>query len=142
MNPLGQKLKEVADRYGLRDVYVFGSRAAEIAARFSDAPEPVAPTASDLDLAVQPMPGHTLGARDRVRVAGAFEDLFSVPRVDLVVLSEASSLLAVELVRGELLYTADPRAQAEQELYVLRRAADLAPFQSERVRRILSSGAR
>ncbi|HUE96702.1 MAG TPA: hypothetical protein VMN39_08585 [Longimicrobiaceae bacterium] len=48
----------------------------------------------------------------------------------------------MDVLRGELLFTADPRAQAEHELYLLRRVADLAPFQRERVRSVLRSGAR
>jgi hypothetical protein len=77
-----------------------------------------------------------------VRLAIELEDLFGVPRVDLVVLLEASALLAVEVIRGELLHTSDPLAQAEHELYILRREADLAPFRRERVQQILKHGAR
>jgi len=83
-----------------------------------------------------------LSALDRVRIANELEGLFGVARVDLVVLSEAPSILAVEVIRGELLYTSDPLAQAEHELYVLRRAADLAHFQHERVEQIFTSRAR
>lgn len=142
MNPAFAALPELAARYGLRDIYAFGSRAREIvqgAAR-NEAGRP--PSGSDLDIGVQPQPGRRLSARARVRLAGELEQLFDVPRVDLVVLAEARPFLAVEVVSGELLYTSDPLAQAEHELYVLRRAADLAPFQRERVRAVLSSGAR
>src|SRR6266545_3487460 len=74
-------------------------------------------------------------------LTGDLETLFDVPRVDLVVLGEASPLLAVEVIRGELLYTDDPLGQAEHELYILRRAADLAPFQRERVQQIFTARA-
>jgi predicted nucleotidyltransferase len=137
-----EKLKQLADRHELRDVYVFGSRAAEIAARVSGRSAERVPGASDVDIAVEPRQGRRLSARDRVRLAAELEDLFGAPRVDLVLLHEAGSLLAVDVVRGELLYTSDPLAQAEHELYILRRAADLAPFQNERVRKIMGSGAR
>ena len=142
MKQLAGKLKALAVRYGLRDIYVFGSRAKEIADHGIAATEPASGAGPDLDVAVQPEGPRHLSARDRVRLAGAFEDLFRVARVDLVVLTEARPFLAAEIVSGELLYTADALRQAEHELYILRRAADLAPFHSERIDQILTSGAR
>lgn len=142
MGTLRAQLEQVAARYGLRDVYAFGSRAEEIAGRVRGGPHGAARPASDVDVAVQPQRGRVLDARDRVRLTLELEDLFEAGRVDLVVLSEARPFLAVDAVRGELLYSADPREQAEHELYILRRAADLAPLQRERVDQILTGGAR
>jgi len=145
MEAIPEALERLARRHGLRDVYVFGSRAAEIAARVRGSAvstSGVAPSSSDVDIAVEPLQGRTLSARDRVRLADELEGLFNALRVDLVILSEARAFLAFEIVSGELLYTGDALAQAEHELYVLRRAADLAPFQRERVAAILSSDAR
>jgi len=65
-----------------------------------------------------------------------------VGRVDLVVLPEAPPFLAVEIIRGELLFSEDLGKQAEDELYILRRAADLAPFALERQRLVLREGGR
>jgi hypothetical protein len=48
----------------------------------------------------------------------------------------------VDIICGELLYTSDPDQQARYELFVLRRAGDLLPFQRERTRMILEEGAR
>lgn len=45
-----------------------------------------------------------------------------------MILPEANALLAAEVVRGELLYTDDADAEAESQLYYLRRAGKLAPF--------------
>lgn len=144
MDSLSEMLARISQRYGLRDVYVFGSRAPEVAARVAGTTGPTSLPASDsdLDVGVQPADGRTLTARERVRLGGELEELFGVDRVDLVVLSEAPPFLATEVVSGELLFTADALAQAEHELYVLRRAADLAPFQRERTRAILSERAR
>ena len=72
-----------------------------------------------------------------VRLATELEDLLGVVRVDLVMLTEAEPFLALDVVRGELLYCVDPDAQAEEELYVLRRPGDLAPHERERRRLIL-----
>ncbi len=142
MEPLAIRLGNIAERYGLRDFYVFGSRADEIFARVRTGASADPLASSDVDIAVQPHPNITLTAHDRVRLTLELEDLFSAPRVDLVVLSEASPFLALEVIRGELLYTADEDAQAETELYVLRRAADLAPLQRERVQLVLKEGGR
>ena len=141
-SPLAAQLEQIARRFGIRDVYVFGSRAPEIMRRVAGDAQADAASSSDVDVAVQPFDTAAFTAADRVRFSGALEELFGVGRVDLVILSEAPVLLATEIVRGELLYTADEHAQAEHELYVLRRAADLAPFLRERVEEILDHGAR
>jgi uncharacterized protein len=142
MATLTQQLEEIAQRYGLRDVYVFGSRAREIAQRAGGMSAPGPSSSSDVDIAVEPTAGSELTARARVRLSDELESLLDTRRVDLVILSEAPPLLAVEVIRGELLLTADPVAQAEHELYILRRAADLAPFLRARTQQILSAGAR
>jgi hypothetical protein len=74
---------------------------------------------------------------DKVRLARALEDLFGCTRVDLVVLGEADPFLAVEIIRGERLYADDSYQADEYDLYVLRRAGDLAPLERERQALIL-----
>ena len=138
-------LLDMLRRYRLTAVYVFGSRAAEIAARATDgparsggAPPPDHPH-SDVDIGVQTTRGKRLSAEQRVRLVLELEDLFAVARVDLVVLSEADAPLAAEVVRGELLLCADPDEEAESQLYYLRRAVDLAPFYGEQLRELLGT---
>lgn len=142
METLADRLATLANRYGLRDIYVFGSRAEELGARLRGEAGDGADSSSDVDIAVQPGAGIDLSARDRVRIAAELEDLLELPRVDLVVLPEASPFLALDVVRGILLYSADSLAQAEQELYIMRRAGDLLPLQRARVREVISDGAR
>lgn len=72
----------------------------------------------------------------------ALEELFQTDRVDLVILPEADPYLALDIIRGELLYSQDRDQQARYELFALRRAADLLPFKKERIRMILEEGAR
>lgn len=131
------ELMAIGHRYKIAALYVFGSRAKEIAgwmrgqvvsSRYPD---------SDVDIGVQPATGHRPSAQDRVRLSIELEDLLGVNRVDLVVLSEADPFLALDIIRGELLYCEDEDAQAEDELYVLRRAGDLAPLERERLALIL-----
>lgn len=134
-------LRSICLRYGIDAVYVFGSRASEIA-RLVGSDQPLSDTTtSDVDIGVLPKSGYSLDPRAKVRLMAELEDLFEVGRVDLVSLTEAPPFLAVEIIRGELLYEADPDRAAEYELFVLRRAGDLAFFQRERVRNVLAGSA-
>ncbi len=141
-------LQALCTEHGLAAVYAFGSRAAEIAARVTGAGDPApgalavevpAHPGSDVDIGVQPLRGNRLSARDRVRLMQGLEILFGVERVDLVVLPEANAFLAADVVRGELLIAPDPDAEAEAQLYYLRRAADLAPYLREQWRQTVGS---
>lgn len=131
-------LKTICRRFGIEAVYAFGSRAAEIADVVRSGHISTGEAASDVDIGVLPQPGHSLDPIAKVRLMAELEDLFGAGRVDLVSLPEAPPFLAVEIVRGELLYEANADRTAEYELFVLRRAADLAPFQRERVRDVLA----
>jgi len=72
-----------------------------------------------------------------VRLTIDLEDLLGVCRVDLVILSEASPFLALDVISGEQLYSPDLDRAAEYELYILRRAGDLAYFERQRRKQIL-----
>jgi predicted nucleotidyltransferase len=125
----------LAQEYELVAVYAFGSRAAEVAARVAgeeveaDSPE------SDVDVGV--LPGRDLPVDERVGLMQALEDLFGAARVDLVILPEADPFLAANAVRGERLYAENEYRADEYDLYVLRRAGDLAPLERERMALIL-----
>ncbi len=64
-----ETLKEISTRYHLGAVYVFGSRATEVAGRVrgeavsSQVPE------SDVDIGIQPLPGYRLTAQERLRLS-------------------------------------------------------------------------
>lgn len=131
---LSDRLAELARSYSVETVYVFGSRSREIAARLQGVTPASDSAHSDVDIGADPRPGVKLAAKRRAELAIKLEDLFEVDRVDLVILPEAGAFLALDVIRGEILYCEDPLRQAEQELYVLRRAADLEPFERERRR--------
>lgn len=142
---LGADLAELASGLGVQEVYVFGSRAREIAARLRGSPPEETRSSgdgADVDVGIRPRPGVRLGASQRVALALALEELLDASRVDLVVLPEAGAFLALAVVSGELLYCESPRDQAEYELYVLRRAGDLLPLERARRDAILRQGAR
>lgn len=139
---LQKQLEDIARRYNVEEVYAFGSRAKEVAARLHDGTVCAACPESDIDIGVRLKAGGTLGPSERVQLALEVEDFLGASRVDLVILGEADSFLAVEIIRGELLYAEDLDRQARYELYLLRRAGDLHSFKKERMRMIMEEGAR
>jgi predicted nucleotidyltransferase len=136
MRDLGEEIRSLANRAGVEIVYVFGSRAGEIASSVKEKAGGLAVNSSDIDFGVL-LPGGAWTVQEKVRFAQALEDLFGVERVDLVVLNEADPFLAAEVIRGERLFERDRRRVDEYELFVLRRVGDLAPFERERMQRAL-----
>jgi predicted nucleotidyltransferase len=104
-------------------LYLFGSRA-----RGSATEE------SDVDVAVLFAPPVSL--RERMVLEQALVERLG-RAVDLVDLGRASPFLALDVLRGERVFCADLDRGDEFELYVLRRAGDLAPLERERRRRLL-----
>ena len=126
------KIDELAHKYSLSIIYVFGSRAREVV----DTVNGVTPKliqkqgGSDIDIAL--LPFKLLSIDQKVMIATEFEDLFGAHRVDVVVLPETSPFLAYEAVTGELLYARDADEEAKYQLYIINRAADLFPHQKDR----------
>jgi predicted nucleotidyltransferase len=133
----GEAIRRLCQQFGVAILYVFGSRAKEVWA-WVQAPSRAALTGSaDVDVGVKLLPGTRLSVKPKVQLTLALEDLFAAPRVDLVVLDEADPFLAANVIRGERLYAADSYVADEYDLYVLRRAGDLAPLERERQSLIL-----
>jgi predicted nucleotidyltransferase len=90
---------------------------------------------SDVDLAAlftEPVDVmELLGLEDRI------ERALGTP-VDLLDLGKAGAFLALDAIRGERIYCTDPTRCDEFDLYVLRRAGDLEPFERERRRLALT----
>jgi predicted nucleotidyltransferase len=74
--------------------------------------------------------------RDLLLLEDALERRLGLP-VDLIDTGRASAFLALDVIRGERLFCADPDRCDEFELYVMRRAGDLAPFEKERRKLLL-----
>lgn len=142
MGEFAQRLEGICEEHGVSALWAFGSRGREALAVVRAESGGVADSGSDLDVGALPLGDGLKTPRQRVRLASALEDLFDVPRVDLVIVPRAAPFLAVDVIRGELLVDRDPDATAEFELYVLRRAADLMPFLKMSRRLILEEGGR
>jgi len=137
MNKIKEQIKGIASRYGLQIIYAFGSRAKEALDLAEGQIEHFSSTPSDLDIGVKPE--KPLTVEEKVKIAILLEDLFDVPRVDLIVLPEAPVSLALEIVTGEILYMQDSTYEAEYQLYIMRMAADLLPY--ERMKQEIILGA-
>jgi len=88
---------------------------------------------SDVDVGILFRQPQTL--KDVLILEDDLERRLGLP-VDLVDAGRASAFLALDIIRGERLYCTDEDRCDEFELYVMRRAGDLAPFERER-RRVL-----
>ncbi|HMB30836.1 MAG TPA: nucleotidyltransferase domain-containing protein [Desulfohalobiaceae bacterium] len=128
---------DLASRYNLEIIYAFGSRSQEIAALGSGDLKRLPVSSSDLDIGVKPQPGQHLATLDKVDLSQEIEEFLSIAKVDLIVLPEADPFLAANIIRGQRLYCIDKYQADEYELYVLRRAGDLAFLERKRQALIL-----
>lgn len=132
-------LTTLCHKYGVEVLYVFGSRAKEIRRWIEGEIDYLPSSLSDIDMGIKPKPlaERKLQIKEKVQFTIALEEFFNVPRVDLVVIPEADPFLAVNIIRGERLFCLDTYRADEYELYILRRAGDLAPLERERLALIM-----
>lgn len=135
MDSLQTGLAQICAAHGIKILYLFGSRGLEFYQYLHGAGSPPSPGESDLDIGV--LPASPLSIQQKVELALQLEDLFHVPRIDLVVLTEADPFLAANIIRGERAYVQSEYEADEYDLYVLRRAGDLAFHERQRMDRIL-----
>ncbi len=93
------------------------------------------PSQSDLDIGV--LTHSPFSIENQVDLILELENLFNAPRVDLFLLQEVDAFLAANIIRGERVCAEDDYLADEYELYVLRRAGDLADLERERMATIL-----
>ena len=136
-----KSLARLCRKYKLDILYVFGSRAAEVKSWLAGTLQTLARGPADVDIGVKEAEEHSLSVDGKVHLALDLEDLLGVNRVDLVTFSEADAFLAVNILRGERLYALDTLQADEFDLYILRRAGDLAPFERERMAMIFKEKA-
>jgi len=128
-------LVRLCQQHRIDILYAFGSRANEIREWLGGERASLVPGPTDADIGIKVV--RPLSVEEKVNLAQAMEDLLGVTRVDLVTLSDADPFLAANIVRGERLYACDEYEADEYDLYILRRAGDLAPLERERMALIL-----
>ncbi len=121
-------LQLVCREFELLSVYLFGSRSDDGMKRLQG--HDVSSGGSDLDVGVFGRSGG-IAARRLGALQVALEEVFSPLRVDLVPLDRVDPLFQFAAVQGERIAAPDTTAADEKELEVMRRAADLLPFQRE-----------
>ena len=97
--------------------------------------EHLSPSSADLDIGIKSK--KHLNVEEKVKITLTLEDIFNVAKVDAVVIPEAPIFLAVEIVKGELLYAKDLNYEAEYQLYILRKAAELISYEHMKQKMIL-----
>ena len=111
MNQTRKRFIDLCKQYGIEIGYCFGSNAGAIKELVEEGRQQKRPLlkGSDVDIGIKPSKYFDLDSK--VLLSDTLENLLSVQHVDLVVLPEAD----------------------EYELYILRRAGDLAPLERERM---------
>ena len=138
MNTRLQKIEQICRKYQVKALYVFGSRNTETLQTLQDDTCEFQPSQSDLDIGVLTYSPFSIDTK--VNLTLELEELFNVARVDLVILQEADAFLAANIIRGERIYAEDSYLTDEYDLFVLRRAGDLAELERERMAVILQEG--
>jgi predicted nucleotidyltransferase len=130
-----QKLEQVCKKYQIRALYVFGSRGTELLQAIQDDSFDLAKSTSDLDFGA--LTHSPFSIENKVNLTLELESLFGLSDVDLFILLEVDSFLAANIIRGERVFAEDPYFADEYELFVLRRAGDLAELERQRMAMIL-----
>ncbi len=115
---LGRLGDALGDETELWAAYLFGSRA-----RGEAGPD------SDVDVAV--LSARPVGLERLVTLEGKLERAVAT-RVQVVDLRRVVPWMALDVLRGVRFLVRDPASVDEYELYLLRRAGDLAPLERER----------
>jgi predicted nucleotidyltransferase len=130
-----QKIEQICKKYKIKAFYVFGSRGAELFRAIHDDSVQLDKKQSDLDVGVLVRPPFSI--EGKVALTLELENLFGVSGVDLFILQEVDAFLAANIIRGERIFAEDPYLADEYELFVLRRAGDLAELERQRIAMIL-----
>jgi len=133
-----QEMEKLCKDYNVMALYVFGSRAAEMLRVMEEGAYLLKPSTSDLDIGI--LTQSPLSIENKINLTLELENFFNAPLVDLFILQEADAFLAANIIRGERVYAADSYLADEYELFVLRRAGDLAELERERMAMILQEG--
>ena len=135
MNTRLQEIEQICRKYQLKAFYVFGSRSADMLRAINDEQHQIPPSQSDLDIGV--LSHSPFLIEDKVSLTLELENLFGLSTIDLFILQEVDAFLAANIIRGERIYAEDPYLADEYELFVLRRAGDLAELERQRMAMIL-----
>ena len=121
-------VESICREFKLLSVYLFGSRADDGLRRLSA--QGVDAAGSDLDVGVF-FDSRDFNLDRLAYLQVAFEEVFDPLRVDLVPLDRVDPLFQFRAIDGHRIAATDSTAADDRELEVMRRAADLLPFQRQ-----------
>lgn len=130
-----QKIRQICEKYNVKSFYVFGSREKELLQAIHNDTFQLSKTRSDLDIGV--LTHSSFSMENKVNLTLELEDVFGLPNIDLFILQEADAFLAANIIRGTRVFEKDPYLADEYELFILRRAGDLADLERQRMAMIL-----
>jgi len=127
-----KEIAHLARKYRIQLIYAFGSRAKGVFYKVEGKPytEVEDLQKSDVDIGIKPQ--FSLNVQQKVAISIFFEDLLDVSRVDVVSLIDAPVFVALEIVEGELLYAVNDTFEAEYQLYIMRLADELLPYERQK----------
>lgn len=129
MNPKSETLEQIAERFGVRMMLLFGS--AVTGRTHAD---------SDLDIAVE-LEDTRQSYRARGELACELQQLFPGRKIDLAVLNRADPLFLKKIVESCRMIFGDAARLQAMRIYAFRRYQDHAPYfamEREYVRRVIA----
>ena len=130
-----EKIDQICRKFRVKALYLFGSRRADMLRFLQHETFQLSSSQSDLDIGVRT---HSpFSVESKVELTLALEDIFDLPTVDLFVLQEVDAFLAANIIRGDRIFAEDSYFADEYDLFVLRRAGDLAEYERQRMALIL-----
>ena len=120
-----RKIRNIAKKYGIALIYLFGSQA-ENGARYLAGDNISVEDLSDLDVAVafENIPS------EAIKIYGAlykeFSEIFAPFYIDLVFMHEVEILFQYEIIKGERIFEKDEFSTDEFEERIMKMAEDLA----------------
>ncbi|PMP66622.1 MAG: hypothetical protein C0190_05255 [Thermodesulfobacterium geofontis] len=122
-----EQLKNIAKKYGITLIYLFGSQAKNGVAYLYDRSYRVKKR-SDLDIGVV-FKNFPINAKEKIKIyEELYTDLallFDPFEIDLIFLQEINPLLQLEAIKGFAIYVEDEIFQEDYEELVMKKAEDL-----------------
>ena len=124
LNRHNRHIEEIAGRYGISVIYLFGSQAKE-GKRYLDG-EDVTPDAfSDLDVSVAFITPPDAIIKTYGELYKEVSDIFDQFNIDLIFMHEVNSLFQYEIIKGIRIYEQDINQVDELEEGIMKKAEDL-----------------
>ncbi len=121
---LYRHIEEIAGRYGILAIYLFGSQA-EVGKRYLDGEDVIPDAFSDLDVSVafKALPDAII--KTYGELYKEISDIFDPFNIDLIFMHEVNSLFQYEIIKGIRIYEQDINKTDELEEGIMKKAEDL-----------------